>query len=237
MTRPRRDECLNTDTATTPRPSAAASSRTPGSRGRIARPCAPFVRLGCFLFDRGNEVHFLSSSSPPAPRRRLASVALPATRPQSPCLLSATSTFSGTTYATRHIITTTIPNAAEAGRTRSLGDDWTTNHRPSAMANDMSLLSISLSGSEEPRDVRGSSRTKISTLAYLRSRNRAPSRLRIHPGFIGITIGAKAAGPSSRSDPPRTAQLVVPTRKLGDDERTRRRHEEREEKSVAPVRC
>lgn len=32
VTRPRRDECLNTDTATTTRPSAAASSRNPGPR-------------------------------------------------------------------------------------------------------------------------------------------------------------------------------------------------------------
>lgn len=88
-----------------------------------------------------------------------------------------TSTFTGTTYATQHIITTTIPNAV--GCTRSLGNDWTTNHRSSAMANDMSLLSISLSGSGEPRifaDTRGA---KISTLRSIR--NRAPSRLRIHP--------------------------------------------------------
>lgn len=177
VTRPRRDECLNTDTATTTRPSAAASSRNPGPR--TDRDTVRSFRLVPF---RSREQGALSSS-PPAPRRRLASIALPATRPQSPCL-SATSTFSGTTYATRHIITITIPNAAATGRTRSLGDDWTTNHRPSAMANDMSLLSISLSGSEEPRDVRGSSRTKISTLAYLRYRNRAPSRLlRIHPGL------------------------------------------------------
>lgn len=45
------------------------------------------------------------------------------------------STFTAT-YATQHIITITIPNAAGCGRQGRL----TTNHRLSAMANDISLL-------------------------------------------------------------------------------------------------
>lgn len=77
----------------------------------------------------------------------------------------STSTFTAT-YATQHIITTTIPNAAGCGHRGRL----TTNHRPSAMANGMSLLSITGFGSTRVREDLG-----VREFESCARRNRAPS--------------------------------------------------------------
>lgn len=82
----------------------------------------------------------------------------------------STSTFTAT-YATQHIITITIPNAAGCGHQGRL----TTNHRPSAMANDMSLLSITGFGTTRNRGI-----FAFANFNPALARNRA-FRLRIHP--------------------------------------------------------
>lgn len=148
-----RDECLNTDTVATRRPADAAASsrviraRVVGSRDReIARSRGREIACTRTLFlsllmdgwmdgERRAARTFLRPGawSPwksfPAFRETIVHYRLPYQR--------STSTFTAT-YATQHIITITIPNAAGCGHRGRL----TTNHRPSAMANDMSLLSI-----------------------------------------------------------------------------------------------
>lgn len=131
----------------------------------------------------------------------------------------STSTFIAT-YATRHIITTTIPKTAGCGHQRRL----TTNHRLSAMANDMSLLSITRFGTT--RRIAESSRLNLYPASkIIASSDYESIRIRMR-------IGDKAMGPSSR----RAHPIVVPARKLGDGEPgdgTRRE----KRRAVAPVRC
>lgn len=177
------------------RPPAAASSRVIRF-ARITRTLGSLDKKENSSRS-GERAHF-SCRSPGNPCRLLIAFRVHYRFPYQP----STSTFTAT-YATQHIITTTIPNAAGCGHRRRL----TTNHRPSAMANDMSLLSITAFGTT--RNLRG-------IFAF---KNLNPAFDVIAPSDyesirIGIRIDDKTAGPSSR----RAHPIVVPARKLGDGE-------------------
>lgn len=120
MTRPDRDKCLNTDTATTRPPSVASSLHNPSRQSRDYNTLTIFSISK--IFSSQGRAHCFSCAPESFPflffisfsfflyllDRRLCSLS-------APLISEQRSTFTAT-YATQHIITITIPNAAGCGR-------------------------------------------------------------------------------------------------------------------------
>jgi len=152
-----------------------------------------------------------------SPRRRKFPFSFALYRFPGPLSLLSLSAINGSTftatYATQHIITTTIyPNAAGCGHRERL----TTNHRPSAMANDMSLLSRDhgITGFGDHTESRDLAVCNIESCACSFDVSNHAFRLRIHPYRNKESAIKRAPGPSSH----RAHPIVVPARKLGDGE-------------------
>lgn len=121
MTRPDRDKCLNTDTATTRPPSVASSLHNPSRQSRDYNTLTIFSISKIFSSQGRARTVFLVLRNPSLffslslfsfflylLDRRLCSLS-------APLISEQRSTFTAT-YATQHIITITIPNAAGCGR-------------------------------------------------------------------------------------------------------------------------